>query len=250
MDMTTKDNWYKKFFNGLALELWDQAIPENVTKQEVTFVEEICELTHGHSILDIPCGSGRHAIEFSLKGYTVTGWDISPGNIQTLKVRAAEKGVVVASRCADFLEEDLPGGFDLVICLGNSFSYFPMDRLKIFAHKICQSLNSSGKLVINTGALAESIIPHVEENSWMEVGNIFFLMKHEYQVDSSVLKTEMKFVRGSEKETRTAYHFVYTYESVVRMLKDVGFKTVNAWSGVDKGKFLLGSQQAYLLASK
>ncbi len=77
--MTSKinDNWYENFFQGLNCELWEKAVSPEWTKQEVDFLLSELNLKQGQYLLDIPCGFGRHSIEFAKRGYQVTGIDIS-----------------------------------------------------------------------------------------------------------------------------------------------------------------------------
>lgn len=72
-----KNTWYKDFFQGINCEIWENAIPDAYTQQEVEFLVNEFNLDQGRSILDIPCGHGRHAIELSKRGYKLTSVDIS-----------------------------------------------------------------------------------------------------------------------------------------------------------------------------
>ncbi len=100
------DNWYEDFFQGINCELWEKAIPPDVTKQEVDFLLSELNLQKGQQILDIPCGFGRPAIELSKKGFNVTGIDISKTFIkgltekiisEKLNIKAIQANIVAGS---------------------------------------------------------------------------------------------------------------------------------------------------------
>jgi SAM-dependent methyltransferase len=57
---------------------------------EVNFVEHLIQrhLTDARSILDLGCGTARHAAEFAQRGYTVEGVEISPQMIELARMRA------------------------------------------------------------------------------------------------------------------------------------------------------------------
>ena len=45
--------------------------------KEVDFIEESLAVAKGAMLLDLACGTGRHAIELTRRGYKVVGFDLS-----------------------------------------------------------------------------------------------------------------------------------------------------------------------------
>jgi len=113
--MTERNEW-EEFFNGHAPVYMDNPFTRN-TMQEVDFVlQELSLPKHSH-ILDMGCGTGRHAIELAKRGYRVTGVDISSGMLAEAEkaARAAEVKITwVHADAARFSSADL---FDAAICL-------------------------------------------------------------------------------------------------------------------------------------
>jgi SAM-dependent methyltransferase len=68
-------------------------------------------------VLDVGCGTGRHAVELALRGMRVTGVDLSPGMLAEARKRAGEAGVPVTWVHADATRFDLDERFDAAICL-------------------------------------------------------------------------------------------------------------------------------------
>jgi cyclopropane fatty-acyl-phospholipid synthase-like methyltransferase len=66
---------WEGFFDGHA-PVYDQNCFTRNTIAEVEFLIETLELSPGASILDVRCGTGRHAIELARRGYRVTGVDL------------------------------------------------------------------------------------------------------------------------------------------------------------------------------
>lgn len=58
-------------------------------EEEVHNLEKLIKsyLPNSNTILDLGCGSGRHAIIFAEKGYTVDGLDLSPNMLELAKIR-------------------------------------------------------------------------------------------------------------------------------------------------------------------
>ena len=57
--MNVPTNWWETFFNGVAVDMWLQAIPEEHSKKEADRLEGLLNLCPGAEILDVP-GLSRH----------------------------------------------------------------------------------------------------------------------------------------------------------------------------------------------
>ncbi|MFX1341318.1 MAG: class I SAM-dependent methyltransferase [Promethearchaeota archaeon] len=114
-------------FEDLAL-IYDQAIDwEQRLAREIPFLSKIIRNNSNARILDLACGSGRHAVALAAQGHEVTGLDLSPQMIEAAKHHAKEKGVVAQFFLADMRQMTalLECPFDLIICLGNSLALLP-----------------------------------------------------------------------------------------------------------------------------
>jgi SAM-dependent methyltransferase len=248
--MNNKLLWYKTFFTGLALDLWVGALPEDFTSAEVDFIVNTTGLSKGSKLLDVPCGFGRHALPLARKGYQVTGVDIAEPYIHQVKDAARIEKLPVTVMQGDFFDLTLKDTFDACICMGNSFSYFPFEGMVAFMRKIGEALRPGSLFIANTGMLAESILPRLEKETHMTVGDIEFYIENEYRSEESVLQTNMRFVRGNQEEKGTSYHFAFTASELTRMLKSVGFSDVKIYSGVQREPYQLGDAQAYIVSRK
>src|SRR5215510_13351140 len=105
--------WYELFLEPIALEQ---------TEREAAFVAAWLPLPAYAGVLDLCCGQGRHARALARRGYRVTGVDAN-----TVALAAARQvpgnSIVYLQHDMRRLEE-LPGLFDAVICLWQSFGYF------------------------------------------------------------------------------------------------------------------------------
>jgi ubiquinone/menaquinone biosynthesis C-methylase UbiE len=63
-------------------------------------------------LLDIGCGGGAHALEFAEHGWTVTGVDVSPAQLELARARGVD---VVEADAADLPFED--GSFDAAVSI-------------------------------------------------------------------------------------------------------------------------------------
>ena len=115
LKMTTRNEW-EEFFDGHAPVYMDNSFTKN-TVEEVEFVLEELSLPSGSRILDVGCGTGRHAVELAKRGYQVTGVDISAGMLAEAEKAVREAGVEVEFIHADAAQFTLDRLFDAAICL-------------------------------------------------------------------------------------------------------------------------------------
>ncbi len=112
-----KRNEWEEFFDGHAPVYMDNPFTKN-TVEEIDFVlRELSLPEHGH-ILDMGCGTGRHAIELARRGYRVTGVDISSGMLAEAEKAAREAEVNITWVHADAAKfSSSTDVFDAAICL-------------------------------------------------------------------------------------------------------------------------------------
>ncbi len=113
--MPGKGSW-EKFFDEHAPVYHENEFTKN-TVREVDFLMEELELPPGAAILDVGCGTGRHAVELARRGYAVTGLDLSAEMLRRAEEAATAAGVTVEWIKADAARFSLPPKYDGAICL-------------------------------------------------------------------------------------------------------------------------------------
>lgn len=115
-DGTAPRNTWQEF-HDLEAPIYDDFDYTRNTVYEVEFLIEELGLSAGASILDVGCGTGRHAIELARRGYDVTGIDFSEGMLARAKEKARTAGVQVTWMHADATQEPFAREFDAAVCL-------------------------------------------------------------------------------------------------------------------------------------
>lgn len=113
--MNDKTNW-ERFFDAHA-PLYDDNVFTKNTAQEIPFLLEELDLPAGASILDVGCGTGRHAVELAKLGYRVTGLDLSAAMLAVAAQKAKTAKVEVEWVQSDAARFSVPAAFDAAICL-------------------------------------------------------------------------------------------------------------------------------------
>ena len=111
----TDDVW-REFFDSYATQYMNESFTAD-SVHEVEFLEEVLGVPAGAAILDVGCGTGRHAVELAGHGYRVTGLDLSAGMLAEAAKAAARAGVDIELIKADATAFSLERGFDAAACL-------------------------------------------------------------------------------------------------------------------------------------
>jgi glycine/sarcosine N-methyltransferase len=110
-------------------------------------------LPPGAAVLDCACGIGSDAIKLARRGLAVTASDGSPAMVAEARRRSEQQGVpmpVFQSLWQD-LPHKVPGPFELVVCLGNSFVHIKTKSGRITALEgIRKVLSPNGTLIIDS----------------------------------------------------------------------------------------------------
>jgi SAM-dependent methyltransferase len=245
-----KTEWWKNFFSGLALDMWRQAVTEEQTRAEADFIEKRLQLPAQSKILDVPCGNGRLAIELAGRGYQTTGVDIALGFIEEARAKAAQRSLPTTWENREM--RDLPWSevFDGAFCFGNSFGYLDDEGNADFLKAVARALKSGAPFLIDTGIAAESILPNLREQVWMEIGDILFLASRRYNHVEGRLDIEYRFMRDGKVEKKPASQRIYTYRELCRLLAAAGFTDYEGYSSLSREPFKLGSHRLLMVAKR
>ena len=111
----TDDVW-REFYDSFAPRYMNEVFTGDSVR-EAAFLVELLELPRGATVLDIGCGTGRHAVQLARAGYAVTGLDISAGMLHEARAAADHAGVHLELVEADAVSFDLGRVFDAAVCL-------------------------------------------------------------------------------------------------------------------------------------
>jgi 2-polyprenyl-3-methyl-5-hydroxy-6-metoxy-1,4-benzoquinol methylase len=143
--------WYQALFENYG-QKYDSESFTHGTLGECDFIEKEINHDKSVSILDIGCGTGRHSIELTRRGYQVTGVDLSESMLQRARQKAEEANVKI-----DFIQHDarnLPfeSAFGLVIMLcEGAFPLMETDEMNFqILQNAAKALTPGGRLIFTT----------------------------------------------------------------------------------------------------
>lgn len=229
--------WYEQLFENYSRKYDEESFVQG-TQGECDFIEEEIAQNKSIKILDVGCGTGRHAIELSKRGYTVTGIDLSQSQIERAKEKAKEQGLKINFSVADARDLEFEAEFDLVImiCEG-AFPLMETDEMNYqILENASKALKSKGKLIFTTLNGLFPLFHSVKEfiNSGAEKGqtseNSFDLMTFR---DHSTYETEDD---SGNKLLLKCNERYYVPAEITWLVKCLGFTKVDI-CGAKLGQF-------------
>jgi 2-polyprenyl-3-methyl-5-hydroxy-6-metoxy-1,4-benzoquinol methylase len=143
--------WYETLFENYGFQ-YDKEIFVQGTQGECDFIEKEIVFRKQSKILDIGCGTGRHSIELTKRGYNVTGVDLSDSQLERAKEKAAEQKLKISFQKHDARNLPFEQEFDLalMICEG-AFPLMETDEMNfLILQNASKSLKPNGKLIFTT----------------------------------------------------------------------------------------------------
>jgi SAM-dependent methyltransferase len=226
--VTVDPHWYESFFEEDDWLLMATSRDPERTAAEAGFCAS--HLPPGGRVLDVPCGTGRHAELLAAQGFTVAGLDISERVLEV--ARAAVPG-------ADFRQGDmreLPWGdasFDGLINLWTAFGYFETEaENERVMTEFARVLAPGGVLVLDTVNQA-ALLRGFREQTWSELEDTLMLARHEYDNITGRSQAFWTFVRDGARSELSFDHRLYTTPEYVEMMRRNGLEATAFFGGFD-----------------
>jgi len=246
-DFSVPSDWYLTFFTDPVMHFWDAVVPPAATDAEIAFILRHLPLHPPARILDVPCGSGRHALALARKGFTVTGVDLAEAALSRARRSAETTGLAVRFVHSNMLEFEASEPSDALICMGNSIGYCEPALTCRLLRRFATALRRGGRLILDTSVCAESLLP-IEPNDSFAFPGGSYERQLAYDPMRSVLSTRAYLSIDAERHELRYQHFVMTSGELVRSLRSAGF-TVSALHGdTEDAPFGPGSPRLLLIA--
>lgn len=220
---------YQQEYVQSFVEKWDELIDWNArAESEGQFFIDILKARDKHKILDVATGTGFHSVQLLKAGFDVTSADGNAEMLTKAFENARDKDLMLQTVHADWrwLNKDVHGKFDAIICLGNSFTHLhdEMDRRRALA-EFYAALKWDGILIMDQRNY-DAILDHG------------FSSKHKYyycgdqvsaepeHVDEGLARFRYSFPDGS------VYHlnmFPLRKDYTRQLMKEVGFQRVKTY---------------------
>jgi 2-polyprenyl-3-methyl-5-hydroxy-6-metoxy-1,4-benzoquinol methylase len=146
-----KKQWYEILFEDYGKKYDSESFTQGTTG-ECDFIEKELNYDKSLKILDVGCGTGRHSIELSKRGYSVTGIDLSESQLDRAREKAMNNNLNISFLNHDARDLPFNNEFDaaIMICEGG-FPLMETDEMNFEILKsVTKSLKYHGKFIFTT----------------------------------------------------------------------------------------------------
>jgi len=234
-----KKQWYELLFENYS-EKYEKENFVKGTIGECDFLEK--EFGHNKNlrILDVGCGTGRHSIELTKRGYRITGIDLSESMLAKAEQKAAEDNLSISFIKADARKLPFDKEFDaaIMMCEG-SFPLMETDEMNYEILKsVSGSLKGSATFIFTTlnglfpifNSIEKFCAASGEEGNAIYRNNSFDFMTFR---DHNITELEDDSGKMLKLECNERY---YIPSEITWLLKSVGFLSVEIF-GAKLGHF-------------
>ena len=220
---------YRKEYVVSFVDKWDELIDWRArAESEGQFFIDILRARGKERVLDVACGTGFHSVRLTEAGFDVTASDGSANMVAKTFQNGQKRGLILKTAQADWrwLNRDIHGKYDAIICLGNSFThlYKESDRRRALA-EFYAALKHDGILIL-------------DQRNYDAILDQGFSSKHKYyycgdkvsaepeHIDDGLVRMKYSFPDGSDY-TLNLCPIRKNY--MRRLLSEAGFERVRTY---------------------
>ena len=222
------DHYQKEYIQGFV-EKWDDLIDwETRAKGEGSFFIDVLRQKGAKTVLDAATGTGFHSVSLLRAGFEVVSADGSAEMLSKAFDNARDAGFIMRTVQADWrwLNRDVHGEYDAIVCLGNSFTHLfeERDRRKTLA-EFYAMLKHDGVLILdqrNYDAIMDQ--GYSSKHTYYYCGdNVSAAPDH---VDEGLARFKYSFNDGSDFYLNM---FPLRKDYVRRLMAEVGFQNIETY---------------------
>ncbi len=211
------------------VQKWDELIDWRArAESEGQFFIDVLRARGKSTVLDVACGTGFHSVRLNEAGFNVTSADGSAAMLAKAFGNGQARGLILKTVQADWrwLNRDIQGKYDAIICLGNSFTHLhtESDRRRALA-EFYAALKHDGILIL-------------DQRNYDTMLDEGYKSKHKYyycgdrvsaepeHIDDSLVRFKYSFPDGA---TYTLNLCPIRKNYVRRLLSEAGFERVRTY---------------------
>lgn len=238
---TVSEAEFDRIFDEAYLEMYAPRHDPEQTEAEALGAARVAQVEPGASILDCPCGFGRHTIVLAGAGYEVTGADRSQVLLDEARRLAGDLQLELVQ--ADYrslpFEDD---SFDAVLNLFTALGYVGKEGDLQALAEFRRVLRPGGRLVVETmhrDRLARIFSPR----TWDRLPAGYVLEERAFDQAEGLMRASFIYIRSSGEQFEYPYTIrCYSPSELVEMARVAGFKGVECYGGFELEELTLDAR--------
>lgn len=228
----TKD-WYKDFYSHFYLQYFHNKKLDPVKlDKEIHFITKALELKKGQSILDLGCGTGRHAICLTNNYITVTALDFYSKFLAIGKHEARQHNVTVNFVKGDMRDLSYHNCFDAVISMYTSFGYFNGTGNLSVLKGINKALKKKGKFILDIPSKYWTL-NKLPRASTFRVGKDTVQETKTFNNRSQLLQNTIRITGSKDVKEVTTSLRLYSLTELKNIMSGAGFEINKVFGSYD-----------------
>ncbi len=224
-----KTDHYQAEYVQTFVEKWDELIDwESRAKSEGRFFIDQLKARGKMKVLDVATGTGFHSIQLADAGFEVTSVDGNAAMLAKAFQNATDRHLILKTIHADWrwLNREVYGKFDAIICLGNSFTHLfnEQDRRRALA-EFYAALKHDGILILDQRNY-DAILDHgfSSQHKYYYCGDD--VIAEPEHVDEGLARFQYTFPDGSAFRLNM---FPLRKNYMRRLIREAGFASVKTY---------------------
>ncbi len=230
------------FYDQLADVYGDCTSVQNKLQVALEFGQSLKDRYQPQRVLDAACGTGLYALAMAGLGLSVTGADLSAGQIRQARRAARQQGLSIDWHVCSFetLPQCAPGPFDLVTCLGNSIVHLLTDAdLQASLKALASVLVPGGHLVLSLLNYRKILDSQERIVGLTSQGQESFVRFYDFLHDQQLRFNVMRVRHGSDPKARILSTRIrgLTDKTLQHALGNALFESPECFGGLDLEPF-------------
>jgi SAM-dependent methyltransferase len=243
--------WWEELFNDDFIRTMAK-ISDSQIAREADFIEDSLGVAKGAMVLDLACGTGRHATELTRRGYQVVGFDLSLAMLARAADEAQDRSQKLNFVQGDMRDMTFEDTFDGVYAWNTSFGFFEEEKNAQVISNVRRALKPGGQFLLDVQN-RDFLARQTPSLAWFEGDGCVCMdeMHIDWITSRMRVKRTMMMDDGRTKEIEYSIR-VYSLHELGKLLHESGFRVAEVSGRVaTPGVFLGGdSPQTLILAEK
>ncbi|MCY3897183.1 MAG: methyltransferase domain-containing protein [Caldilineaceae bacterium] len=225
-------SWQRLYAEEEFSWIWPPAYEPNSNPRELEQILSLLEAQPGARVLDLACGLGWLTIPMALRGFQVTGYDLSAAMLAGAQESAEQTDAHIEWVRGDMrsLLANWTDTFDFVTLTLSEFGCFPdeSDNQRVLA-EVARVLKSGGRFLLDIVVNRDELILNGDRNNSFDGGGFLIADKGSLDLLSGIYTRVFRWDEQGRRHETTWQIRAYTAPEVKRMLEQAGFRELSAY---------------------